>query len=109
MAYRLGKMAHAMAHPHDADAVELNQMIVEKQVAFWQAWTAMGLHGMSAAQNFSQQWLRWSCMPWTSPAALTPLALTGQLQASLLEMATKGLAPVRRKAVANSRRLARRR
>lgn len=92
MAHRMARMSLAGPMLSARDRKEFTGMVVEKQVAFAQAWTGM----MTALMWEQQHWLL-ACM-------------TGQVpnlcQASE-RVLSKGLAPVHRKAVSNAKRLSR--
>lgn len=92
IAHRLTRMALAGPVPSARDRKEFTGMVVEKQVAFAQAW--MGMAG--AALHLQQQWLL-GCFTGRLPSV--PQALDAA--------AARGLAPIHRKAVSNARRLAR--
>ncbi len=70
-------------------------MVVEKQIAFTQSWLAMGMEMLKLQQRLFWSWMS---NPWTAGR---------QLPAMGQRVAAKGLEPVRRKAVANARWLAR--
>lgn len=104
MAMRLARMAAAGQSPTARDRAEMQRMGSEKVAAFWQSWMAM--------------WMDW----WLMPMRLAP-AFTGVLgggarshgawQRAMAGATTgllaAGLAPVHRTAVANAKRLSRRR
>ncbi|GAB3509656.1 hypothetical protein MNQ95_08915 [Pseudoxanthomonas daejeonensis] len=98
VAHRLARMAAAGAAPSARDRKEFVGMVLEKQAAFAQGWTAMWIEGWLAQQKFALAWM--SGKPWTSRD-------TARASAALERIATRGIAPVHRKAVANARRLAR--
>lgn len=92
VAHRLSRMAVAGHRPNARDQREFNGMIMEKQVAFMQACMGMA----TATLQMQQRW-------WLS-------ALGGRrpsLQGSMDAIAARGIAPYHRKAVSNSKRLAR--
>lgn len=98
VAHRLERMAVAGPVLSARDRKEFLGMAMEKQVAFAQSWTAMWVETVLA-----QQQLAFSLF--TGAPGLAWQA--GHAQATLDRIAARGLAPVRRKAVANARRLAR--
>lgn len=100
MAHRIARMASAGPMPSARDRREFTGMMLEKQTAFAQAWMAMWVQALQVQQ---QWWL--SClagMPDASRAA-------ARVQADWEQVLSHGIAPVRRRAVANARRLSRRR
>ncbi|MBN9462464.1 MAG: hypothetical protein J0H00_14740 [Burkholderiales bacterium] len=100
-AHRLSRMALNGPVYSVRDQREFIGMIQEKQVAFVQSWMAMFWEGVKVQQG---PWRAWATAFswWTSPRRRAPLSPD-----TLLRIANKGLAPVHRRAVANSRRLAR--
>lgn len=97
VAHRLGRMALAGPNLSERDRREFTGMVVEKQLAFVQAWTAMLAAALRWQQTFVLSLL--SGASWDQHRAH---ALSAAAQA-----AAGALAPVHRKAVANARRLAR--
>lgn len=104
VAHRMLRMAAAGAQPSARDQREFTLMVAEKQDAFTQAWTAMALQSMSASQSWMLGWMRLWSMPW-APGVWGGQALVSQWQNAAWSVAAKGLAPVRRTAVANAKRL----
>lgn len=106
VALRLARMAQAGLRPSEADQREFVRMGAEKVAAFLESWQAMGWYAL----QLQQQWLHHWSMPATNPWLWwQPLAETATLpqqwQHAVLDMADRGLQPVRRRAVANARRL----
>jgi len=99
VAHRLTRMAAAGAGPSARDRREFVGMVLEKQTAFAQGWAAMWVEGWMAQQRLMMACL--SGNPWTPGHAM-------QAAASWERVLDRGIAPVRRKAVANARRLSRR-
>jgi hypothetical protein len=97
MAHRLGRMALAGPHPGARDRREFAAMVVEKQVAFGQAWMALLAESLRW-----QQGLALSLLTGASPREHATRAAS-----AMARLAGSGLAPVHSKAVANARRLAR--
>lgn len=89
-------VAHRLAH---ADATERSRMVHEKIAAFGQGWAALWLRGVMSQQAIATAWWRAMWMPFQRNGV--PAALHG----AALGMAAAGLAPVRRTAVANAKRL----
>jgi hypothetical protein len=94
MAYRLTRLALAGLSPSARDRKEFVRMGVEKVAAFYESWTAMYLALLRANLNLalSPFWV------WWSPARGQRTGLT---------ILNRGLAPIRRRAGANARRLRR--
>jgi hypothetical protein len=103
MAHRLSRMALAGANPDRHDRREFTRMILEKQIGFGEAWIAMTVQGFVAAQTLSWTVLRF-WMPWLGAPARD---INAQLSRSAHDMLASGMAPLTRRAVANSRRLTR--
>ena len=99
MAHRLARMAAAGATPSARDRREFTGMVLEKQAAFAQGWMAMWVEAALAQQRFLLACLAGT--PWTFTQAL-------RAGADWEQAASRGLAPLRNKAVANARRLSRR-
>lgn len=95
IAHRLTRMALAGPFPNARDRKEFMGMVVEKQIAFSQAWINMATEMVRAQQN-----LFWSAFTGQAGKAASP-------HATFQTILGKGLEPVHRKAVANSKRLAR--
>lgn len=92
VAHRVTRMASAGRNPSARDRREFTGMVVEKQIALMQAWAGMA----TATLQMQQRW-------W--------LAAFGGRAPSLRQYAdavtARGIAPFHRKAVSNSKRLAR--
>ncbi len=106
IAHRTARMALAGPVLSARDRKEFEGMVAEKGTAFVQSWQAMWLQSLLAQQTMALSLMRaaWSPAGWGTAAAA---ALAGQAQAAALGIASGGLAPVHRKAVANARRLGR--
>lgn len=106
VAHRVSRMAAAGAQPSARDRREFERMVAEKGAAFVESWQAMAFAGLRAQQQLAASWLSALTVAPFSPRAAS--RRTGSaLQRSMLDIATSGLAPVHRKAVANARRLGR--
>lgn len=92
VAQRVARMARGGAAPSTADRREFARMGSEKVAAFWQSWFAMGMVA------WQQSWRLWS-----------GAAGFGRLPDAAGRVLVAGLAPVHGRAVANARRLRRRR
>lgn len=118
IAHRMGRMM--MRHPGANDRRELHRMGMEKAEAANEAFTgvatqmARSAHG--AATTYAQAWGRaWMQIffPWMAPGGrarfpvwgMTP----GQMHHAALDVMGKAVAPAHRRAVANAKRLAKRR
>jgi hypothetical protein len=102
VAHRVVRAAGAGHSPSARDRREFHRMTEEKVAAFNEAWTAM------LAEVF-----RASMKAWLTPVLWPPAWTSGsrsaraQAERAMLAILTSGLAPVHRRAVANSRRLRR--
>lgn len=110
--HRLARLAAAGPAPGARDRREFQRMGSEKVAAFWESWGAMALQAAGAQQRalWSMQTALWRALWFPMAAgragtAIGPGALQ-QWQRSALDVFAHGLAPVHRRAVANSRRLA---
>jgi hypothetical protein len=97
VAHRLSRMARAGATPSARDRKEFAGMVLEKQLAFAQAWTAMFAESIRWQQSLALSLL----------AGATPRQHAARAASAATRLAASGLAPVHRKAVANAKRLAR--
>lgn len=113
VAHRLGRMALAGPKPSVRDQREFHRMGAEKLAAFGESWQAMALQLLKSQQQLSTSMLRGMLPP---PAVrrrakaappLTDAAAAWQLAA--LDVRSQGLRPVHRRAVANAKRLGRKR
>ena len=108
IAHRLSRMALAGASPSARDQKEFTQMIQEKQLAFSQSWMNMCGEIWRIQQAMFAAWFK-SLTPMNM---LQPMSSAQQrrqariFQNGLHTIASKGLAPIHQKAVANSKRLA---
>lgn len=93
ISHRLTRMALSGPVLSPRDQREFTRMVVEKQDAFNQSWLTMGAEMFKVQQQLCQAWLQ---NPWT---------LGQKLPAVADKVAAKSLAPIRRKAVANAKRL----
>lgn len=85
--HRLTRMALSGPVLSARDQKEFTRMVVEKQVAFSQAWLTMGAEMFKVQQQLCLAWMR---NPWTMGQKL-PVAAD--------KVAARSLAPIRRKAV----------
>lgn len=91
--HRLTRMALSGPVLSARDQQEFTRMVQEKQAAFSQAWWTMGTEMLTVQQQLCQAWLQ------------NPWAAVHKLPAAVDKAAAKILAPIRRKAVANAKRL----
>ena len=109
--HRVGRMMTAGVNPSRKDQDEFYRMGAEKVAAFGESWTAMSMQALAAQQQFAGWWLQtwWKVAlgGWMNPPTLQHLSASAQRQVmnSMLNIAVRGMAPVRRRAVANARRL----
>lgn len=112
--HRLTRMAAAGPAPGPRDRREFQRMSHEKVAAFWESWAAMARQTLATQQRtlLSMQAALWRAC-WTPFAAPRPGTLLGasaaqwqqRWQGAALDVLAHGLAPVHRRAVANSKRL----
>ena len=106
VAHRLARMALADSVLKPRDRKEFFGMIEEKQLAFAQSWLAMFTEATRINRRLALAAFRPTARPWSLSGA-TVAAGIRQAQRSAIAVASKGLAPVHRKAVSNAKRLAR--
>lgn len=94
VAQRLTDMALAGPNPDARTRREMATMGSEKVAAFWQSWAAMGMPLWRLQMQWWQMWMR-------HPTQLP--------RVNALPVLAAGLAPVHRRAVANAKRLSKRR
>jgi len=97
MAHRLTRMALAGPAISARDRKEFTGMVGEKQAAVAQAWTAMFAEGVRLQQQLALSLF----------TGATPRQHAAQAKSRASRIASTGLAPFHRKAVANAKRLAR--
>jgi len=95
VAHRLTRMALAGPALNARDRKEFTGMVVEKQVAFARSWMDMFVEGLRMQQQLVLSML----------SAATPQQRAART--AVARMASAGIAPIHRKAVANAKRLAR--
>lgn len=106
VAHRVTRMALAGPKLSDRDRKEFHTMVYEKHEAFARAWGDMAMQAFRANQALTASVLRSFFTPFSfkkPPGA----SVVAQVQNASIGVLSKGLAPVRRKAVSNARRLAR--
>ncbi len=109
--HRVARMMAAGVNPNRSDQDEFYRMGAEKVAAFGESWAAMSMQAVAAQQQFAAFWLQtwWQVAlgGWMNPPTMQRLSSSAQRQLmnSVLDVATRGIAPVRRRAVANAKRL----
>lgn len=106
IAHRVARMAIAGAAPSARDRRELQRMSAEKILAFNEAWTAMAMQAVLENQKLALSFAQSFWFPWLR-ARPSARSAPGQLSDALLGVLGKGMTPIRRRAVANAKRLAR--
>jgi len=97
IAHRLTRMALAGPTISARDRKEFSGMVMEKQAAVAQAWTGMFAQGVRLQQQLALSLF----------TGATPSQHVARAKDAASRMASTGLAPFHRKAVANAKRLAR--
>lgn len=92
-------IAHRMA---GMDRKEFHRMGSEKVAAFNEAWTAMAFEAVRANQQLALSFMQSFWFPWARRKSVSR-----QLSDATLGILGKGMAPIRRRAVANAKRLRR--
>lgn len=106
VAHRAARLALASPRLTPRDRKEFFGMVAEKQLAFAQSWLAMLTEAARINERVALSAFRTTAWPW-SLSSTSLAAGVRQVHGSALAVASKGLAPVHRKAVANAKRLAR--
>ena len=91
-------IAHRLAR---MDSQEFCRMGSEKVAAFNEAWAAMAMQAALENQKMALSFLQSFWFPWARPRK----SASRQLSDAALGILGKGMAPVRRRAVANAKRL----
>ena len=106
IAHRVARMASAGKSPSARDREEFRRMGIEKIAAVNEAWTAMATQAFLENQKLALTFMQSLWFPWMRP---TPSAksVSRQLNRAAVGILGKGMAPVRRRAVANAKRLGR--
>jgi hypothetical protein len=81
-------------------------MGIEKIAAANEAWTAMAAQTFLENQKFALTFMQSLWFPWMRPTP-TVKSVSRQLNRTAARVAGKGMAPIRRRAVANAKRLGR--
>jgi hypothetical protein len=106
IALRMARMASAGASPSARDRKEFHRMGTEKLMAFNEAWSAMAGQAFRENQKLALSFMQSLWFPWIRPTS-SRKAASRRLTAAGLGILGKGMAPVRRRAVANAKRLGR--
>jgi hypothetical protein len=106
IAHRVARMAMAGASPSARDRKEFHRMGTEKMIALNEAWSAMAFEAFRANQTLALSYMQSLWFPWVSPKSSVRSA-SRQLNDAALGVLGKGMAPIRRRAVANAKRLGR--
>jgi len=105
IARRVAQFWLAGSRPSRRDQLEFYRMSAEKAAAFQESWNAMFLELYRATFELGLSFMGW---PWSATASKDVSArLAAQSQKALTAILGAGLAPVRRRAVGNVRRLRR--
>jgi len=112
VAHRLGRMALAGHRPNASDQREFHRMGAEKLAAFGEAWQAMTLQMLKSNQQLAASMMRsaWPAAARRGATKSAPLVqAAAQWQHAALDILGQGIRPVHRRAVANAKRLGRKR
>jgi hypothetical protein len=106
VAHRVVRMWIAGGTPSRRDRAELHRMSAEKVAAFYESWNAMVLEMFRANIQFALSSMWW---PWAAATSKRlPSHFSAHGQRAFAAIFGAGLAPIRRRAVANAKRLRRR-
>ena len=106
LTHRMTRMALAGSSPSARDRREFERMSAEKLAAFYESWNAMLVEILRANAELSLSSARLFFLGWPAPRR-SSRAVAAQMQRAAIGILGKGIAPVRRRAVANARRLGR--
>ncbi len=114
VAHRLGRMALAGPKPSARDQREFHRMGAEKLAAFGEAWQAMTLQMVRSNQQLAASMMRswWpahAVRGGAAKAAAPQTQAAAAWQDAALDILNQGIRPVHRRAVANAKRLGRKR
>ena len=104
--HRLARMALAGPNPSPGDRREFARMGTEKIAAFYESWNAMFAQALRVQQHAWESSLRAMWFPWVHNP-LEAARQVQQFQSAALGILGKGMAPVRKRAVGNAKRLRR--
>src|SRR5687767_836109 len=106
IAHRLARTASAGTSLSARDRAEFHRMGMEKIAAVNEAWTAMATQAFLENQKFALTFMQSLWFPWMRPTP-TAKSVSRQWNRAAVGILGKGMAPVRRRAVANAKRLGR--
>jgi hypothetical protein len=104
IAYRLARMAGAGTSPSARDRAEFRRMGAEKVAAGNEAWAAMATQAFSEHQRLALTFMQSLWFPWMHRTP-TVKSVSRQMNRAAMGILGAGMAPVRRRAVANAKRL----
>lgn len=102
IAHRTARMMMAGAAPSARDRKELHRMGTEKIFAAGEAWNAMAIQAVLENQKLALSCMQSFWFPW-----LRSKSASSQLSNAAIGILGKGMDPIRRRAVANAKRLGR--
>lgn len=88
------------------DRKEFHRMGTEKIAAFSEAWSAMAMQAFLENQKLALSLMQSFWFPWAHPRS-SASSVSRRLNNAALSILGKGVAPIRRRAVANAKRLGR--
>jgi hypothetical protein len=104
VAHRVARMATSGANPSARDRREFQRMGAEKIAAFGESWNAMAWQMLRANQALTLSLMRAWWNPWLGGRQSFARSAQ-QVQSVALGVMSQGMEPVRRRAVANAKRL----
>jgi hypothetical protein len=104
--HRLARLALSGPVLSARDRREFTRMGAEKVVAFYESWNAMLVQSWRIQQEIWSASLRAMWFPWQARTP-DPARQMRALQSATSRILVKGMAPVRRRTVANAKRLGR--
>ena len=104
IAHRFARMAIAGASPSARDRAEFRRMGIEKIAAANEAWAAMAAQALLENQRLAVAFMQSLWFPWVRP---TSRSVSRRLNRAAGRILGKGMAPVRRRVMANTKRLGR--
>ena len=104
--HRVTRMALAGLSPSARDRREFHRMGVEKVAATVEAWNGMAWQAFTAYQRWAWSFTQSLWFPWAAPAP-TMRSASRYWSDAALGILGKGMVPIRRRAVANAKRLGR--
>lgn len=104
IAKRLGRLAAAGPMLSRKDQLELQAMVSEKQSAFTQSWLAMSMQMVVSQQELAMRTMKAMTWPIGCPNS-NAMQAADDAHSAALDVLNKGLAPIHKTAVANAKRL----